>query len=380
MAIPKKWLVALILIVFHSVFFLNSAAGQKVHVLVASDQSEWAGWGEHVTNIFLDATLTACAFENNIPEKQLHLERFTIEMEPGSPDSILRQLERFQINTNDTFVFYFSGHGAADNRGHYLKLEKGNLYRSKIKEVMAAKHPRLAIILTDCCNVRSDKFEHFAPYIESIPPQSISPLFRSLLIEPSGWIDVNGSSPGESAYFFQRDEYGQAKGSLFTMTLLEYLENNRQQATSWQQLLDRVSIQVYESFRQNYPNGIASNLKGKSGQRQTRQYSQHVQVIDYPGMPEKQGPRTGITVRDHLGTGAVIVEVLPNLPGARVFDLANKKYVSLQPNQVVVAANGQAVATAQNLFDIVRASPQVLRLTISDPTTGTKDYLMKLRY
>ena len=37
--------------------------GQKVHVLVTSDQSEWAGWGEHVSNIALDSAFFSLAFE-----------------------------------------------------------------------------------------------------------------------------------------------------------------------------------------------------------------------------------------------------------------------------------------------------------------------------
>jgi hypothetical protein len=189
-------------------------------------------------------------------------------------------------------------------------------------------------------------------------------------------VDINGSSPGESAYFFVRkNEDEPPEGSLFTNTLLTSLRQNSKKTAVWDQLLSLVSVKVHDAFRANYPTGVKSTVKG-----QQKQNGQNVYAIAYPGMPEKKGPRTGLTVRDHSGTGALISAVRADYPGTRVFDLKTKKFVSLKKDQVIVAANGQAVANSKQFSEIVKTSPQVLRLTVFDPSLGQRTFLMRLRY
>ena len=356
--------------------FAAPAGAQKLHVLVVSDQSEWAHWGEHLPNIIMDVVHLSAVLENNVPTRQLDLQSMPIEMQPGSPGDILNQLKGFRVGTDDTLMFYFTGHGEVDDKGHYLNLEMGKLYRSRIMETMLGKHPRLAVLITDCCNVRGDKFAYMAPNVQTQPPQTVAPLFQTLFFDPKGVVDINSSSPGESAFFFTlKDEFELPQGSLFTRTFSKYLEKHRQQTASWDNLLTTLSFQVHQAFRENYPAGVKSSVKGR-----IKQEGQTVYAIAYPGMPDKKGPRTGITVRDHAGTGALIIDVLPRYPGAHVFDIAENRYASLKPDQVILKANGKEVPAAKDFDEIAKTSPQVLRLTIDDPQLGNRDYLMRLRY
>ncbi len=91
------------------------------------------------------------------------------------------------------------------------------------------------------------------------------------------------------------------------------------------------------------------------------QRDQTVYAIEYPKMPEKQGPRTGFKVHDDQGRGALIFAVDADSPAAKVFDLNAKKYVSLKPGQRVVAANGKSIANINELVSVIRESPQILR-------------------
>ena len=366
-------------LLFLSPFVLSdSADAQKLHALLVSDQSEWAKWGEYLPNITMDSTNMFVALFNNVPESDLDFRPLPISMEPGSPAAILREIEQTRVGSDDTILFYFTGHGETDNKGHYLNLEKGKLYRAEIRKALLKKQARLAVILTDCCNQRSDKFSYFAPAADMQPPQTVVPLFQSLFFEPSGLVDINASSPGENAFFFvSKTEEGIPKGSLFTTTLTDYVRENSRNKVTWDQLITEVTNQVYRSFLAEYPKGVASASKGN----RQRQSVQTVNAISYPGMPVRKGPRTGITVRDHAGTGALISEVRADYPGEKVFDLKSEDYVSLKVDQVIIAANGQSIEKAKDFADIVKKSSKpVIRLTVLDPQSGQKNFLMRLRY
>ena len=351
------------------------AHAQQLHAILVSDQSEWAHWGEHLPSIQMDMLHMVMTLEENIPRGQLDLHRLDIELEPGSPDQLLAVLEQVKVRPQDTLLLYFTGHGGADDQGHYLDLEKGKLYRAELRKKMLGKGARLSAIITDCCNVRGDKFAYFAPAFDSKRPRAVTSLFQSLFFEPSGIVDINGSSPSEGAFFFiEKDELDLPQGSLFSRSLTKYWEKNSGKSLTWNEVLRQVSFDVHEAFRRNYPKGAGE------GKGNNRQQVQSVYAISYPGMPEQKGPRTGVTVRDHAGTGALITEVRPDFPGAQVFDLGSRQYVSLQKDQVIVAANGRPVVNVKDFVENVKESPQVMRLKISDPKRGEKEYLMRLRY
>ena len=142
---------------------------------------------------------------------------------------------------------------------------------------------------------------------------------------------------------------------------------------TWNDLLLEVGTNVHLAFRTGYPQG-AKIAKGSAVQ-----HDQTVYAIEYPNMPEKQGPRTGVKVRDENGRGAMIFAVDADSPATKVYDLTTKKYVSLRPGQLIVSANGKPITSASDLSASVVASPQILRFTIEDGRSKT-EYLMRLRY
>jgi len=196
-----------------------------------------------------------------------------------------------------------------------------------VKQTMQSKNARLNVLLSDCCNVRGDGFAYMAPAIDDRSPSRPVPLFDSLLLKPSGWVDLNASSPGEAAFFKSRptadeDPFGDPTympGSLFTTALTDFFHERRGLPLGWSDLLREVSVDVHLAFRANYPQGAAA-AKGLPVQT-----AQHVYAFQHPGMPEKSGPRTGLIVRDRNGHGALIVRVTNDSPGSRVYDVANRR-------------------------------------------------------
>ena len=274
---------------------------QRLHAIVVGDLSPSAGWGKYAPNITLDMLTMYVVLHENVPEDRLEYLPVSIEAdEDSAPQLLLRLLDELHPKPNDTLLFYYTGHGAADDRGHYFALAQGPLYRDDLLNQLRGKGARLTVLLSDCCNARSDGRAYLAPAPRVNEPPTITPVFQSLFFEPRGVVDVNSSSPGESAFFVPETEASKTMpGSLFTKQLADWFTQQKRRSATWDQLLRSVSLQVHVAFRDGYPRG-AEVAKGAA-----RQMDQNVYAVAYPGMPERSGPRTGLIVRDHAGHGAL---------------------------------------------------------------------------
>jgi hypothetical protein len=352
------------------------AAAQRVHALIVGDASPSAQWGVLQPNIQLDVIGMSVLFWNHVPSRQLNLIVLTIETdELATPRTIFDVLDEFRPAPDDVVVVYFSGHGGVDDRGHYLWLAGGRLYREELRQRMQRSGARLVVLLTDCCSTRSDGQRYYAPAPRITPPSTMAPALRSLLNNAAGVVDINASGPNESAFFVPTsDQFDVMPGSLFTTALVEFVTENREKPLRWDDLLRSVSFRVHLAFRNGYPDG-AKAAKGAEVQR-----DQNVHAFDYPGMPVREGPRTGMTIRDHNGRGAMITSVSPDSPAARAYDLLRRQYVALRPSQLIVNANGQTIHAADDFLKATAESPQVMRLSVEDASGSRRDYLLRLRY
>jgi hypothetical protein len=356
--------------------FKAEVCGQTVHTVVVGDLSPAAGWGIYAPNVILDLTGMFSMIHANLPESQRTYQHLQIDEDAFStPTTILDALDSIEARAEDTIFFYFSGHGAVDDQGHFLALAQGKLYRQTILERLTRKAARLVVVITDCCNSRSDGevFAAPAPFYEE--PQQPTPLFRSLFLEPRGLVDINSSSPGESAFFVAEKEPGfSASGSIFTVELGRWVDRQRLRPSTWDDLVRGVSLQVHHAFLASYPKG-AQLAKG-----QAMQYQQTVYPITYPGMPVKSGPRTGFVVRDDQGQGAIITRVAADSPAGQVYEIQTKAFAALRPQQLIVSVNGKKIHGVASLLEALKLSPQIVRLGIVDPSSGKHEYLLRMRY
>ncbi len=353
-----------------------TAQEPRLHAMVLTDTSPWANWGRYQLSVQMDSSVMMSLFSTNVPERQLVLHREEIvDNASGDPAKIKQLIKSIGAGPNDSVVVYFSGHGGSDDRGQYLAFAGGRLYRDELRMLLQQKGARLNVILTDCCNQRADGESFGAPSMDMEPPAALTPLFRSLFFQPRGMVDINASSPGEAAFFAPWDDDPDSlpPGSLFTTEIDQYIYRYKQQATSWDHLLRSVSLNVHLAFRAGYPAGAVG---GKGGQFQK---DQNVYAYEYPGMPAKQGPRTGFVVRDQHNQGVLITSVNAGYPASQVYDLSARRYVSLQPGELIVQANNVPVRTVAEIVEIVKNSPQVMRLKIRN-RGGDREVLMRLRY
>lgn len=350
-------------------------SAEKIHALVVADISPAAGWGIYQPNVQFDLVHMQGFFEQNAPDDSLLLEQRVLDTnEIAAPAFILEALDELKPAANDTVVLYYSGHGGVDDRGSYFELAGGKLYRDDVRARLRAKNARLAVLLSDCCNSRSDGRAQTAPRAIFRRPETFTPLFQTLFVRPEGFVDVTASAPGQSAFFTPaRQDSGDIPGSLFTKALASWAEEHAQREASWDELVNEVGIEVHQAFREAYPQGATF---AKGAQLQT---NQDVFAREYPGMPPERGPRIGIAVRDD-DDAVKIVEVVPASPACRAFSLEAEAYVSLIVGGRVTEVNGARVADSEAFSAAVRGSPQILRLTIANPGADPQEFLVRMRY
>jgi hypothetical protein len=352
------------------------ASGQRLHAIILNDTSPWAQWGEYQLKVVLDGAIMRSLVATNVPSRQLSSYPYDLSSDEAAvPGRILALVRSIHATPADAVLFYFSGHGGNDDRGQYLALAGGRLYRDQIRAAVDQTGCRLGVILTDCCNQRSDGRAFGVPMMEMEPPPQVTPLFRSLFFQPAGLVDINASSPGEAAFFYPLDaELDVPAGSIFTSQVEQFVYRYKNQPSTWEHFLRSVSLNVHLAFREHYPHGAVGAKGG------TFQSDQNVYAFEFPGMPAREGTRSGMTIREYQHEGVMIIRVRPGYPAAQVYDLARRQYVSLQPGEMVIAANEQPIRTVPELVEAVRTSPQVLRLRVRSPQRGEHDVLMRLRY
>ena len=354
----------------------GSASAQILHVVVVGDVSPSAGWGKYTSAVAMDMTMVSTTIAENMPERQFSLVRFEIsEDEYSSPANVLATVNELAVGSDDAILFYFTGHGSVDDKGHFLSLATGKLYRKDLLAALAARKARMVALITDCCNTRSDGYLYAAPYVEVTSPPVPSPLFKRLFFDTTGIVDITSSSPGESAFFAPyQDEPPGSPGSIFTTAWVNWIQQEKLKPRSWDDLVRGVSLRVHHAFRDFYPKG-ATIAKGAPIQT-----DQNVHPFQYPGMPKSEGPRTGLVVRDFPGRGAVITDVAQGSPASQAFLIHQDRFVSLQPQQVITSINGKATSNTAAVADAIRQSPQILRLSVRDPMQGTFEVLIRMRY
>lgn len=356
--------------------FPGDSHAQRVYALLVADASPAAGWGKFAPHVHWDINHMLGMLMDNVPFEKLEFQILSIEDNASAkPAAILQMLEELKPAPEDTLFVYYTGHGAADDGGHYFDMVGGKLYRKDLLATMKAKGARLSALITDCCNVRSDGERIAVGAGAPDEPTDYTPVFRSLFIDPSGVVDINACAPGESAFFLPEaaNELDQRWGSLFTLAVRSYLRENRDREITWDDLLLSTSLQVNIWFRSGYPQG-AKMAKGN-----IRQMDQNVFAMEYPGMPENRGQRAGIWVKNRNHRAVAITEVRPDYPAARVYDLAAEQYATLVPGQEITTVNGRRVRTVEEFLAAMKASPQVMRLIVRTEN-GDRECLMRLRY
>jgi hypothetical protein len=406
---------------------LNSAAPKsdaqlpRIHLLVAADTLD-PDIGDSVQR---DVDAFVFAFVVSVPDRQLVVE--VCRDNRTTRNEILATIDRLAIQPADTIVFYWSGHGAYDENGPWFRTRREpNLYRRELRERLAGKHPRLNVVLSDCCNTFYPGTPKPPVRRAAAPPQRIAPLFDSLFFRSQGLADINSASENEVAM-------GTVDGGLFTMALA-YLPNDlrsndpsgfflsrQNESLSWDAMVDDIARRVrtaYINLAAGPPTQKTQTVKawalptpappitpppatrtialrpgdlilavnGTTVNNSTdywnavKQSPTTMQIRFQRGgslanaqlqLRSGEGSRSGVAAETNPGGGVVVIQVYPGdeWPGNNVAVQNVTSALRLEPNDVIRSINGRPIASLNDYVMAVRSSPPAMRLEIIDHRT-----------
>ncbi len=196
---------------------------------------------------------------------------------------ITRAIAELPVRPGDAILFYYSGHGAYDPaRGTYL-LPSGDggrpgLYLADLRRLIAARAPRSATIVLDCCNTVRPVPGGMTPANPFHPPSGgFSPAFYQLFFQATGLRAIVSSSPGEYAVVLPALQIAgggvHPSPSIFTKAFANVLEDVTLRQPSWDRVVAATQEEVDTLFRQVCGGGVIP--LGTGPVRQARQTISH---------------------------------------------------------------------------------------------------------
>jgi hypothetical protein len=184
------------------------------------------------------------------------------------------------VRPTDSLLCYYAGHGgwdrarerSGDEKGHYLAMSTGTLYRSQLRQAMLARNPYGVFIFSDCCS-----------NIAGIDPPRLAAsgqgfalphweTFRDLFFLHRGVVDIQAATRGEFCW-------SNNLGGLFTGALTDLLCQPRTSFTSngadgfvsWKAFyakLQQGTLDRFHQLQRNLEAGGAPRRKDAQGRSQ----------------------------------------------------------------------------------------------------------------
>lgn len=312
------------------------------------------------TGVQADLARMSALFQSSIPNG-VQLQISTLHGSTATKSRILSAISASRTTERDTYVFYWSGHGAYDDHGHYLNLPDRKIaYRTEILRAIERLHPRLTVMMTDSCNnwhtaVRLP-VRHTAYHPGSATNTAAkNSLFAELFLKPRGTVDINSASNGQVALISDN-------GSLFTFLFCSNLDQHALQNLSWRSFSELVDADLSDGF------DYIMSRKVLDGSQKKSYDCQAVKVWSLP--TDDRGLRLGAAVSENWGDGVQVMQVWAGYPATRLRGRQRPGTFALQPHDVILAINGQNIHSTRDFKSAVTGSPQSMTLTFRQRGTG----------
>lgn len=229
----------------------------------------------------------------------------------------LRQDSDFNPKT-DTILFYYSGHGFHDReKGHFLRTPGKVLLRTELREAVLNCQPRLAVIITDCCQqVKA------LPTVNLFGASAASEIVDALFFKPVGFIDINSCSQGQLAGGGAPKAGGFFTKALFDLMAspIEDFDLNNDNVLTWREFFPLLMGETTENWKngcdRENPPGCTKNRNLPGG----LQCTQNPQAYSLPARtpidpPEfKHGLTIAVLQKDGKDAGLNVTAVQPGSP------------------------------------------------------------------
>ncbi len=166
----------------------------------------------------------------------------------ATPANAIQTVQSLTVSPADTLLVYYTGHGAINtsDNGHYLTMTHGNLSRKQLVQAIAAKHPRLGILVTDCCSAFCTLPPRTQVSTTQFQPAANWSTIERLFFAPRGRVSVTAARPGNLAY-----------STVFTTAFCSALTANPTELAmgtrNWSPFLEQVTMRTKAIFQFEQP-------------------------------------------------------------------------------------------------------------------------------
>jgi Caspase domain len=186
-----------------------------------------------------------------IPERMCEIT--VLEGKDVTRQAILDYYRQVRTGPDETLLFYYAGHGKLDGKNrHSFQLQEGDvdpIRRDEVLQAMKAKKPGLAVLLSDCCSVRTrvaTKLKGAERFIDDVRPH---PVLNSLLFQHRGVVDITAAQDGTGSW---GDD---VRGGIFTQSFcgllreqLQTYDTKKARFISWREFYIQLLRKTEETF------------------------------------------------------------------------------------------------------------------------------------
>lgn len=245
-----------------SLCYFNALAANTVHVMVVGDTNDAKIGSAVKTDIRLFDKLVT-DLRSIASSNGYSLKTHIMIGNDCSPSYVNNAINSLSAN-NDIIIFYYTGHGGRSHKddatSRFPRMCLGSRYADQWIKVsdcldrLRAKGPKFILMITDCCNSYYDRksSDQSATLYKFSGNYDV---LRKLFFESTGYASITGASPGE---------YGWCTpyGAYLTLSFLDQLNkaiNTNNTSITWQQLMEAVSYDTFETTNKLYKARRISN-------------------------------------------------------------------------------------------------------------------------
>lgn len=288
-SVSMTWVRLLALVLLAARPAAAPAQATRLHIIFVCDQNAQNIGPGMVVNQGLMTKVIQEAFS----EHQERLGKWNL-IAPRRND-ILTHINSLAVKPSDSIFFYYCGHGgwdparqpSGDEKGHYLAMSGGTLYRSELRSALLAKRPFSIVILTDCCS----SIAGVEPPHRNIPAAWEG--FHDLFFLQPGIFDIQSAT---------RNQFGWSdndNGGFFTRVLAKWLceprgnirSDGKDDFVTWKEFFRRLRDGTVELFNQTQK-AVGAGADIKKYEPETPQafylgqwprYARYVKIVNKTG-------------------------------------------------------------------------------------------------
>ena len=322
---------------------------QRLHAFLVVDSDD-SKIGESVAT---DGRNVFSMLDNGLPDEKCVV--YILASRQVTSKNIIRTIRNAQIDSTDSVLFYYSGHGSFDGvtGNHQFTLDHSDrLSRRDVKNELQRHHPKLAVVLSDCCAgiVNSPTPTRSAdPSSRLKTRQEMSKALEDLFFNTSGVVDITSSRPGQVSVGLD------SSGGLFTTAIVDAIEANANSRMDWKTLFSEARLRTSKAYESVHKLRKALSQKGIGDHQETQTAWSFGTMSGVNPNNQRLGAyldlnHSGIVVKVNHGSVA-------------------QRY-GLEQGDKILSVNGQSIHSTREAIDLIGDSSLNMSLVVRCVRTG----------